>query len=227
MTPTLGGFALEQWRAAVTEKQRYEKGRWQRHIVIRGAADTFETSAQLTEALDALAGAALAPEPVLLRLRPERSVAVRLRGFERTRNDDAIAGAFTLELEGLTPWEEGDDIQTHEEAVVGNGAVCEIASGGSLITPLSLTFTASGLVLLPQFSDGMRTLSYAGMIPDGAALDVDSVARKVFLNGADVSSQASGEFLEIAPQPTTVSFAADEDGAQAGALALRWRERWL
>ena len=227
MIPTLGNHALDQWQASVAEKQCYENGRWRRSIVIRGAADTFESSALLTEALDMPAAAALAPEPVLLRLRPGRSVAVRLRRFEKTCHDDAIAGAFTLELEGLTPWEEGDDLQSHEATITENGTVCEIASDGSLASPLSFTFTATGMVLLPCFSDGVHTLSYSGILQNGSILEVDSVSRKAFVDAEDVSSQVSGDFLKINPQTTPVSFEADPEGAQTGTLVLSWRERWL
>lgn len=227
MIPTLGNYALDQWRAAVVEKQRYDKGRWKRNILIRGAADNFETSAVLTEALDMLAAAVLAPEPVLLRLRPGRSVAVRMRGFEKSCHDDAVAGAFTLELEGVTPWEESDTLRSHEAEVLGNGVVCEIGSEGSLASPLSVSFTAMGMVLLPQFSDGVHTLVYSGVVPDNSVLEVDSVARKVFLDDEEVSSQASGDFLVIAPNTTTVTFEADAEGAQTGTLLLSWRERWL
>ena len=227
MIPTLDDYALDQWQAAVVEKQRYDNGRWQRNIIIRGAADTFESSTQLTEAFDLLAAATLAPEPVLLRLRPGRSVAVRLRGFEKTCHDDAIAGAFTLELEALTPWEESDTLLSHEAQVSGNGVVCEVVSDGSLASPLSLTFTAVGLVLLPRFSDGVHTISYEGVLQNGSVLHIDAVSRKVFLDEEDVSSQASGEYLEIAPRATSITFEADAEGAQTGGLVLSWRERWL
>lgn len=227
MTPTLGDYTLDPWHVSVTEKQRHENGRWRRSIIIRGTADTFESTALLTAALDMLAAATLAPEPVLLRLRPDRSVAVRLRGFERTCHDDAIAGAFTLELEGLTPWEESDAPETHEVQVMESGVVCDIACNGSLASPLSLAFTATGMVLLPSFSDGVHTLAYAGILQNGDVLEVDSVERKVFLNAEDVSSQASGDFIVIHPQPTSITFQADPEGAHTGTLALTWRERWL
>ena len=227
MITTLGDYALDQWRAAVVEKQRYDNGRWKRSILIRGTADTFDSSSQLTEALDTLAAATLAPEPVLLRLRPGRAVAVRLRGFEKTCHEDAIAGAFTLELEGLTPWEESDGPATHAVSVTGDGVVCDIACSGSLPSPLSLTFTATGMVLLPVFSDGINTLAYAGVLQIGDILEVDSVSRKVFLNGDDVSSQTTGDFLVLYPQTTQIGFQADPEGAHTGTLTLTWRERWL
>ena len=227
MIPTLGSHAFDQWQASVAEKQYYENGRWHRRIVIRGTADTFENTAQLTDALDTLATAILAPEPVLLRLRPERSIAVRLRRFEKTCHDDAIAGAFTLELEGLTFWEEGDTLQTHEETITGNGVACEIASEGSLTSPLSFTFTATGMVLLPRFSDGVHTLLYSGILQNGSILEVDSITRKAYVDAEEVSSQVSGDFPEINPQTTTFSFDADPEGAQTGLLALNWRECWL
>jgi hypothetical protein len=227
MIPTLGDYTLDQWRAAVVEKQRYDNGRWRRSILIHGTADTFESASLLTAALDTLAAATLAPEPVLLRLRPGRAVAVRLRGFEKTCHDDAIAGAFTLELEGLTPWEESDVPATHEVQVTASGVVCDIACSGSLPVPLSLTFTATGMVLLPAFSDGVNTLAYAGVLQIGDILEVDSVSRKVFLNGDDVSSQATGDFLLLRPQTTQIGFQADPEGEHTGTLTLTWRERWL
>lgn len=227
MTPILGDYVLEQWRAAVVEKQRYDNGRWRRSIIIRGTTDTFESTSLLTAALDMLAAAALSPEPVLLRLRLGRSVAVRLRGFERTCHEEAIAGAFTLELEGLTPWEESDALSTHAVQLTENGVVCDIACTGSLASPLSLAFTATGMVLLPAFSDGVHTIAYAGILQNGDVLAVDSVAQKVFLNGEDVSSQASGDFLLIHPQTAQITFQADPEGAHTGLLVLTWRERWL
>lgn len=227
MIPTLGSHALDQWQASVAEKQRYENGRWKRTIVIRGTADTFESSAQLTAALDTLAAATLAPEPVLLHLRPGRAVAVRLRRFEKTCHETAIAGAFTLELEGLTPWETSDSLQTYETTITENGVACEVASNGSLASPLSFTFTAIGMVLLPAFSDGVHTLLYSGILQNGSILEVDSILRKVYVDTEDVSAQVSGDFLEIRPEGTSVSFEADPEGARTGALALSWRERWL
>ena len=227
MIPTLGDYVLDQWRTAVVEKQRYDSGRWKRSIVIRGTAYTFESTTLLTAALDTLAAVALAPEPVLLRLRPGRAVAVRLRGFEKACHDDAIAGTFTLELEGLSPWEESDAPATHTVSVTTDGVVCDIACSGSLPSPLSLTFTATGMVLLPAFSDGINTLAYAGVLQNGDILEVDSVSRKVFLNEDDVSSQATGDFLILSPQTTQIGFQADPEGAHAGTLTLTWRERWL
>ena len=61
----------------------------------------------------------------------------------------------------------------------------------------------------------------------GDVLAVDSVAQKVFLNGEDVSSQASGDFLLIHPQTAQITFQADPEGAHTGLLVLTWRERWL
>lgn len=227
MIPTLGNYTLDSWHVSVTEKQRHDKGRWNRSINLRGTADTFESTALLTAALDMLSAAALSPEPVLLRLRPGRSVAVRLRGFERTCHEEAIAGAFTLELEGLTPWEESDGLTTHAIQATESGIVCDITCSGSLASPLSVKFTAAGMVLLPAFSDGVHTIAYAGILQNGDVLEVDSVIRKVFLNGADASSQASGDFLLIHPQTTQITFHADPEGAHAGTLVLTWRERWL
>ncbi|MCK5862586.1 MAG: hypothetical protein KAH38_08880 [Candidatus Hydrogenedentes bacterium] len=227
MIPTLGEYALDSWHVTIVEKQRYNNGRWHRNILIRGSADTFESTTQLTEALDLLAAAPFASDPVALRLRPGRSAAVRLRGFERTRCDNAVAGAFTLELEGVTPWEESDTSQSYEAPVTGNGLVCEITSGASLASPLSLTFTAAGMVLLPRFGDGTRTLLYAGILPNESILQINSAAGKVFLDGEDVSSQVSGSFLQTTPRTTEISFEADAEGTQTGTLQLSWRERWL
>ncbi len=229
MIPMLGAYALDQWHTSATEKQSYEKGRWHRRIVIRGAADHFANSAAVHQALDALSGAALTPEPVLLRLRPGRAVPVRLHAIERTCLEPAFAAEFTLALDALTPWEEADAPSVLETTVTGNGPMETLSSGGTLPSPLSFTFVADtpGMVWLPRFGDGTRTLLYEGMAPGGATLHIDGATRSVYLDDEDVTTQTSGAFPLLNPWPTTLSFEAEEDGIQTGALTLEWRKRWL
>ena len=98
MTPILGDYVLEQWRAAVVEKQRYDNGRWRRSIIIRGT--TTPSKAPLLTA--ALACWQRQPflRPVLLRLRA-RLLGVRRAGLNAPATRST--GRIHTELEGLTP----------------------------------------------------------------------------------------------------------------------------
>ncbi len=227
MTLMLDDFPLDQWPARVSDRQRFEGGRLLRIVTLRGASDDFETTSALTQALDRLVGATLSHEPVRLRLHPGRSLPVRLRSFTRETLPGAASGAFALELEATHPWEEGD-VDTEQVApVTGNGVATMIAMDGTLAATLRLSFQASSPAMLLQFGDGQHTLSYFGLVPAGSVLVVDAGPRRAWLDGEEVTSQVSGDYLMVYPSATPISVNADMGAPPSGTLTLSWRDRWL
>lgn len=228
MTPMLGDFSLDRWHARVSERQWAVRGRLARVVTVRGAADDFESGAALAQALDQLAGATATYAPVPLRLRPGRMLPVRLRAFTReTHPDIASSGAFTLELDALTPWEESEADQTQTAPVTGAGAAALLEPEGTLDMPLLLAFTASAPAMLPVFGDGAHTAAYSGVVPEGATLTLDGRLRRAWLDEEEATSQLSGDYLLVRPPATTITVDTGAGDPPEGALAMSWRNRWL
>ncbi len=225
MKPLLGEYAFAPWRLAVREQQRVVQGQLRRTIEIKGASDAFGSEAEAERALDQTVGAALAPEPLALRLRPGRSLCVRFAAFARERQNNA--GAFTLELAALSAWEEADEPRSRSFVVDELGVVGVLDVEGALAAPLIVDFTASGTVMAPRFGDGQEWISYDGLVPAGSTLRLDGCVERAYLDGEDVTEQVDGACLLARPGGAPLFFNADPEGSHSGLLTFTWRERWL
>ena len=228
--PRIGTLELDPALTAVREtRQRREDG-WHRLVTLTGLAPLAADAAVREGFLDGF-WAAAAPggdAPVVVSLRPGRAFPARaLRlGRENLRQDGG--GAFSALLEALVPWEEAEAPSASLWSIGAQGAEHTVPASGTLDTPLTLAFTASGTVHFPSFSDTARTLVFIGTVPDGKTLLLDGPQETAWLDGVNVTAQCSGVYPRIGPGPvTTLRYLDDPDSSHTGAAALAWRERWV
>lgn len=228
--PRIGALELDPALTAVKETRERRDDGWHRQITLTGLAPLAATAAIREAFLDAL-WAAAAPggdPPVTVSLRAGRVLAARALRLTRESLRDGGEGVFSALLEGLTPWEDAETPSSVPWAIATQGAMLVVPCGGTLDAPLTLSFTASGMVYFPSFTDGTRTLSFSGTVPSGKTLLLDGPQERVWLDGADVTGQCAGTFPRIGPGPTTtLQYLDDPDSSHTGNAALSWRERWV
>ena len=228
--PRIGTLELDPALTAVKETRERREDGWHRQVALTGLAPLAATAAAREAFLDAL-WAAAAPggdAPVSVSLRADRVFPAHALRLTRENLQEGGEGAFSVLMEGLTPWEEAETASSVPWAIAAQGAMLAVPCSGTLDAPLTLAFTASGTVYFPSFTDSTRTLFFSGTVPSGKTLVLDGVQEKAWLDGADVTGQCAGAFPRIGPGPaTTLQYLDDPDSSHTGNATVTWRNRWV
>ncbi len=221
---TLGALALDPLHTHAQEKLEEVGGRDERSIEIQGLlVNVADAEAQL----DAIVNVASAEDySAALSLRDGRRMWVRRAGFTREVSAQPLAASFTLQLSAREPFEESEVERATAWQIRTASAIRTLNAQGNMNSPVVITLVAVGTVKNPSFSDGVRTIAYAGTVADGQSLVLDGVAERATLEGVDVTPYTSGLFPVIAPSGTALAYADGPGGSHAADVTVAFRDRW-
>jgi hypothetical protein len=227
MAVTLGTYSFDDARTAAAEEYEETGGRDGRSIVISGVLEGFSSLALLEAELDAILRAASEDgDAAVLSLRPGRRLFVRRTAFRREIQRDSLTAAFQLELFAEDAREESEtETEVSWNITASGDTQAVIPSGNAAALPV-ITLTASGMVSDPVFSDGARSIAYAGEVADGESLVLDGAAGTAALESEDVTPYTSGVFPVIDPGGTVLTYTDGADSSHTAAVTLRFRDRW-
>jgi len=224
---TLGNYVFDETRTAIAEKYAEVGGRDARQVRLSGAILGKRTLAELEAALDAVLAAASADTAdTPLVLREGRRLLVRRTGFTREVSRKPLVGAFTVQLEAPSSFEEAVDETEVNWNISASGVTRTLTAGGNAPAPLRITLAASGSVIAPRFSDGVRAIAYSGAVASGEALVFDGAAGRVTLEGEDVTPYTDGVFPRVSPASTMLTYTDDPDSTHVCAVTIAYRDRW-
>lgn len=224
----IGDMTLSDETVAVHERRDTDPDLPARTIRITGSVGEADTLAELESRLDDVVCAALGGDSgsVTLGLRPGRSLSARLQRLDREVHRIAREAVFTALFTSDQVFEEADADTQVSWTIQAPDAALPLEYAGTVPAPAQIQFTASAAILAPSFDDGIRRLAYSGGMNAGQVLVIDGTARRVTLNGADVTAQASGDYPQLMPGANTLRFHDDFDSSHQGAAIVRWRARW-
>lgn len=227
MAIMLGDYVFDEARTAIAEKYEEVGGRDARQVRLSGAILGKRTLVELEAALDAVLAAASADAAdTPLVLREGRRLHVRRTGFTREVGRKPLVGAFVVQLEAPSPFEEAIDETEVNWNISASGATRALTTGGNAPAPLRITLVASGSVVAPRFSDGARAIVYSGTVADGEMLVFDGVAGRVTLEGEDVTPYTDGVFPQVLPGGATLTYTDNPASAHTCAVSIAYRDRW-
>lgn len=227
MVIALGDYVFDEKHTAAVEKYEEVGGHDARKVRLSGVICGKSAVADIEAALDAiLAIASEAAVDTPLVLREGRRLWVRRVAFTREVSAAARTGAFTLDLEAPSPFEEAIEESTETWSVTASGDEYVVTSGGNAKAPLRIELVASGTVVAPRFSLGARSIAYLGVVEDGCTLVFDGASGRVTLDGVEVTAYASGEFPQLAPGGNTIVYTDEPASSHAASASLTWRNRW-
>ena len=227
MAITLGAVVFDEAYTTATETYAEVGGRDARKVVLSGLILGEQSFDAIEARLDAILDAASAEDyGVALSLRAGRRLWVRRESFERAVRPDQLAGSFTLTLEAKDPFETAVSDTSVPWAVTASGATLLLTSRGNTFALPVITVIATGALINPSFSDGVRAIRYAGTIAAGAVLVFDGRESVVRLDGADVTPYSTGSFPEIAPEGATFTYTDDAASSHGASVTVAYRDRW-
>lgn len=227
MAITLGTVLLDETHTAVHEKHAETGGRDGRSIVLSGLVLGEETIAAVEARLDAiLAAASDVSYGTALSLRPGRRMWVRRTAFSRDINRSRGAGSFELHLQSGDPCEESIEPTVLPWPITSSGDTLAVPSMGNTTAPLRVTLTASGPLVFPGISDGLRTLLYEGVVAPSQVVVLDGAEGRLTLDGEDVTPYSSGDFPRLNPGENLLTYVDAPTSSHAAAAELRFRDRW-
>ncbi len=227
MAITLGSLTFDE--AHTTFEEQYEEvaGRDERVVLVKGLIAGASTIADVESMLDAIIDAASAEDySVALSLRDGRQLFVRRDQFERQILREKHCGAFTLKLRARDPFEESTAVTETPWSVAASGATINVASSGNVPSHAVISLVATGAVIDPSFSDGENMIGYSGTVADGETLVFDGPARRVTLEGVDVTPYSAGLFPVIDPSGTTLTYSDDDASSHTAEVTVAHRDRW-
>lgn len=227
MPVALGSVTFDEANTTVREKLEEVGGRNERRIMLAGLVLGEDTVAAIEARLDAMLDAAsLEDYTGVLSLRAGRRLLVRRDAFKRELRPEELVGAFTLELSARDPYEESSAESSTSWSIAASGATKSVASSGTSDARPIIALTASGALINPALSDGVRTLTFYGTVSSGKVLTVDAAAGKVTINATDVTPYTSGQFPRIAPEGTTLTYTDATGSSHTASGTIRFRDRW-
>jgi hypothetical protein len=220
MPVTLGPITFDDAHTDVREHLEEVGGRDERRITISGVELKHSTVASIEAALDAILDAASAEDySAPLSIRTGRRLWVRRKKFTRDLARENLTGSYTLELEARDPYEQSVTQTVVDWTITASGQTKAAAAAG-------ISLIASGNVVNPQFSDGTRVISYAGIVANGEELVFDAESGLVMLNGDDATPYTAGLFPQISPEGTTLLYTDDPASSHAATVTITYRDRW-
>ncbi len=227
MAVTLGSVTFDEANTTVREKLEEVGGRNERRITLTGLVLAESTPVAIEARLDAILDAAsLEDYSGVLSLRAGRRLLVRRDSFKRELRPEELVGAFTLELVARDPFEESTAETLLNWTIAASGATLSVTALGSTDAQPVITLTASGTLIDPVLSDGMRMMTFTGTVGTGQALVFDAPLGRVTLAGADVTPYTTGEFPRLGPEGTTLTYTDASGSSHTAAATVRFRSRW-
>jgi len=224
---TLGTLTLDETLTSVKECYEEVGGRDERIVELRGVIAGESTTAAIEARLDALLALASAEDyATALSLRAGRRLWVRREAFTREVSRERLVGAFKMTLGARDPFEESTAVTTVMWGVTASGATLALTTQGNAPARPVITMNPAAPVVSWQLSDGVRTLAAQGTFVPGLTLVVDGVGRRVTMAGGDITPFTSGEFPEIAPGGTTLTYVDDAGSSHQMNLSIAHRGRW-
>jgi Siphovirus-type tail component, C-terminal domain len=224
---TLGNITFDAAHTTVDEKYEEVGGRDERLVEVAGAIVGESTVAGIEARLDAILDAASEEDyGAVLSVRDGRRLNVRREAFSRDVAPDQLVGSFELKLRAKDAFEEADEETSELWPVTASGATRALSSAGNVFAKPVVSLVASGDVVSPSLSDGIRTMAYAGTVADGSVLVFDAAARTVTLDGEDVAPYTTGDFARIEPEGTTLTYTDDATSSHTTSVTVAFRDRW-
>lgn len=227
MAAILGAVRFDEAGATVHEKYEEVGGRDERRIEIAGLITRESSVAGIEARLDAILNAASTEDySAELSVREGRRLFVRRTGFSRAISADRLAGSFVLHLDAKDPFEESTEITQSRWDITESGAVLELTTAGNVFAKPVITLTAVGDLVTPSLTDGVRTMTYEGTVPEGSTLTFDAPAAKVTRDGEDVTPYTLGDFVRIAPEGSTLTYTDHASSSHTASATVTYRDRW-
>ena len=227
MSITLGSITFDELRTAATERLEETGGRDARVITLNGILENYDSLATLEAALDAIALAASPETLVQLSLRANRRFMVRRRAFTRATARDALAAAFTLELEAPDPREEAIAGTSISWTLASTGQQHYLTLDGTIPCRPIIYLTAGAISLIdPSFDIGGIGVVYHGAVLGGRTLVFDGEAGTATLDGLDVTPYCTGAVPQLQPGGNIVRFTDAPTSGHAGEVVATYRARW-
>lgn len=226
MVISVGGYVFDSSSNVVREAYEIVGGRQTRAIRLTGLVRDSANLAALLESLDTIARVASESVPTVVSLRPGRRLFARRESFAREINDRALIGQFVLDLRADEAWEESETLKESAWEIGFSGAALNLVNDGNAMAMPRVTLTAEDMLVTPAVGDGTRTLVYEGTVPGGATLVMDSVDRRVLLDGADVTPYTSGEFPALVPGVSSLTYTDDASSSHLADAVVAFRDRW-
>ncbi|HNR29709.1 MAG TPA: hypothetical protein PKI11_02370 [Candidatus Hydrogenedentes bacterium] len=227
MAILLGEYVFDDARTAAAEKYEEIGGRDARKVRIAGAITGKSTLADLEAALDdVLAAASTDAANTPLVLRDGRRLLVRRTGFTREVGRKPLVGSFVIDLEAPLPFEEAVEETEVLWGIIASGASQPLVMAGNAPAPVRIDLVAVGAVIAPRFSDGVRAISYSGVVSDGETLLFDGPAGRVLLEGEDVTPYTEGVFPRVSPGGTLITYTDAPGSTHTADVAVSYRDRW-
>lgn len=227
MPVTLGPISFDEARVVVREKHDEVAGRTVRLVTLTVLLDHAPTLAALEGRLDAIASAAPCDGYAILSLRPRRRLHVRRLAVSRAIARARLMGSLELKLESRDPTEEADTprIEVWRTALSGFSRSC-LTEGNAPAFP-RITLVAGAPVVEPSLSDGIRTITYRGVLTPAQTLVIDGETGRVSLDGEDVTPYTTGDPPRILPPEATLTFGDADDSSHDATITLEYRDRWM
>ena len=227
MAITLGPVTFDDAHTTVREKFEEVGGRNERRITVSGAIVGQSTVSAIEAQIDAILDAASVEDfSAELSLRSGRRLFVRRNKFSREVQNEALVGAFTLELEAKDTFEESTSITTVNWTVTASGQTQAASSVGTVHAKPKIALVATGTIVDPSFSDGTRTLAYSGTVQDSETLVFDAATASATPEGSDVTPYTSGSFPRISPEGVTLTYVDDAGSSHTAQITVTYRDRW-
>ena len=93
-------------------------------------------------------------------------------------------------------------------------------------TPTLIVMQANGNLVSPSISDGVRSITYHGLVPSGLTMEFDGVTRQVRLDGNDVTPYVIGEFPVLLPGANTLTYNDATTSTHLATAAIWFYARW-
>jgi hypothetical protein len=101
----------------------------------------------------------------------------------------------------------------------------DVVAGGN--APARWVAVIAGQVSAPAITVAGRRVTYAGNVPAGGALVLDSRSKTAHVDGMPVVVALTSQWGELTPgEPTSISYAAAST-ATGSAATITWEDRWL
>ena len=227
MAITLGDMEFDSVNTAVKETHEEVGGRRGRVVELSGLIVGLSTVAAVHAVLDAVLSAASAEDySAALSLRQGRRLWVRRTEFVRHVNPEALTGSFLLKLGSLNPFEESTALNNVSWSVSAPVDTIALSTVGTAPALPAIRLTALGNLINPSFSDGVKSISYAGTLAPSDVLIFDSAAGIVTLNNDDVTPYVSGDFPEIAVTGSVFTYTDAPGSSHLASISIEYRDRW-
>ena len=226
MAISIGSYVLDDRTTTVRETYEAVGGKETRLIQITGLLRGVADQGMLVAALDGLLEAASAVSPVYVSLRQGRRLLARREEFSREVHGRHLTGQFALALRADGPGEESDVEHVLPWSIAASGSTVSVTNGGTASTLPVIALEMLGDNYGVQLSDGVRALTYDGLIKAGAMLVVDGPSGQVLLDGVDVTPYTTGDFLQLVPGETVLTYSDDPASSHLIDGTVAFRDRW-